>query len=101
MKLKSDELKEQIAALEKELKKAKDQERKLSSGSPVAVADFMHEKMCHHNHVDGCGWDYESWDRPGSTRQSWMDKATTLLANAKQEGITPSQVVLMIKWLHP
>lgn len=62
---KSEELKTQIAKLQSELKKAQKEEQELESGSPVAIATLMHSKLCHWNHVDGCSWEYESWETPG------------------------------------
>jgi len=26
------------------------------------LATLIHDKTCHWNHTDGCGWMYEKWD---------------------------------------
>jgi hypothetical protein len=99
-KMKSEAIKEQIDKLQKDLKETQDYEQKLSSGSPVAIATYMHEVMCQNNHVDGCSWGYETWDCTNGDRARWLKRAKKLLANAAEEGITPSQVVLMVKWVN-
>lgn len=41
------------------------------------LADLLHEKTCHSNHADGCGWHYEGYDRyiqKGSTRSRYYNK---------------------------
>ena len=39
------------------------------------LADAMHSIRCHWNHTDMCGYDYESWEKPGSTRERWLKRA--------------------------
>ncbi len=38
---------------------------------------WFHNKTCHDNHIDMCGYDYEDWDT-GSypTKYRWMERAT-------------------------
>lgn len=43
------------------------------------LAGLIHKKRCHWNHMDQCGWDYESWDKPGSTRDRYLGLANTVL----------------------
>lgn len=31
------------------------------------IADLIHDKNCHWNHTDGCGYFYDSWNDPGSS----------------------------------
>jgi hypothetical protein len=99
MKMKSETLKEKIAQLQSELKEAQKEEQQLASGSPVAIANLLHEKMCHHNHIDGCSWGYETWDMPKGTRADYVKRARKLLANCKAEGIHASQLVAIIEWI--
>jgi hypothetical protein len=96
----SDEIKEQIAELQSKLKAAQKAEQELESGSPVAIANLLHSTLCIHNHIDGCSWEYETWENPGSTKLDWRHKAEKLLANCKREGITVKQLVKMIGWIH-
>ena len=46
------------------------------------LATLLHDKQCHHNHDDGCGWYYESWDmqiRGFSVRKQYLEKAQAIL----------------------
>lgn len=92
--MKSTQIKAKIKALEKELAEVQEYEQKLESGSPVALAELLHSKKCHWNHTDGCGWEYESWERPGHARNEYLAQAEKLLADAKAEGIS---VKILIK----
>lgn len=42
------------------------------------LATALHKLVCHHNHVDGCGWEYGSWDNPLADQQSYYDWAMRL-----------------------
>jgi hypothetical protein len=64
--------------------------RKIVEGLTEAqqLATVLHAKQCHHNHIDGCGWYYESWTKDvpanrGGTRQRWVEKAEKLLSTGK------------------
>lgn len=96
----SDEIKKQIAELQERLKAAQKAEQELESGSPVAIATLLHSTLCIHNHIDGCSWDYEAWENPGTTKLEWKRKAEMLLRNCKKEGITVIQLIKMIGWIH-
>ena len=39
------------------------------------VAELLHEKRCRPCSEDQCGWCYESWAKPGSTRRRWEERA--------------------------
>lgn len=43
-----------------------------------ALAEIWHEKHCHMNHTDMCGWGYESWTKPGWTRNRYLDAVRRL-----------------------
>lgn len=43
------------------------------------LADLIHEKTCHSNHIDQCGYEYESWTSPGYSRQSYLRKSVSML----------------------
>jgi|TARA_R110000824_G_scaffold105368_8_gene249347 hypothetical protein len=60
---------------------------KKNSESPkeYRLAEMIHSKMCHWNHIDGCGWHYESWDNIGDSRQRYIDKANFILAQVQFE----------------
>ena len=37
------------------------------------LAEAFHSTLCRWNHVDGCGWFYESWNDPGYSRNKYLD----------------------------
>ena len=45
------------------------------------VAEFLHKKFCKHNHTDGCGWHYKTWeDTPLEfSRKEYLARAKLLL----------------------
>jgi hypothetical protein len=56
------------------------------------IAELLHTKLCTSNHDDRCGWDYESWERPGYSRSEYLKKATKILGK-----VTFSQAKDVIK----
>lgn len=46
------------------------------------LATRLHERFCHTNHEDGCGWDWEGnkWD--GYAHKEWLKKADSFLEAA-------------------
>jgi len=65
--------------------KVKDQENKIAEFKLMSddkkLAEVLHEKQCHMNHTDGCGWHYESWSNLGtySSRLRYLEKAREIL----------------------
>ena len=46
------------------------------AGDPdVGLAELIHDITCRENHTDGCGWHYESWERPGTVRLEYLVRA--------------------------
>lgn len=45
------------------------------------VAELLHRVKCNLNHIDGCGWEYESWLKPGFAHKRWAEEAERLLHN--------------------
>lgn len=43
------------------------------------LADHLHNECCKWNHIDGCSWEYESWESPGNARNIWLKKARKIL----------------------
>lgn len=95
---KAKRIQDQIDALQIELKDAMEYEKRLESGSPIAIAELLHTRQCHANHIDMCGWEYETWEKPGYSRTEYFKKAEKLLANARGEGIEPQQLIRIISW---
>lgn len=50
------------------------EERKLQ-----VLCDEVHGLLCHWNHTDGCGYYYESWDRPGHAKNEEMKRVQRLM----------------------
>lgn len=68
-------LKEQQAALEKKIEEIESLE------DEYQLADFLHSKLCKHNHTDGCGYHYKKWsDTPLEySRKEYLAKAIKLM----------------------
>lgn len=49
-------LREQIAELQAE------ETQYMALSEEQQLAEFLHKKLCYGNHIDGCGWEYESWN---------------------------------------
>lgn len=64
-----------IAALEVEKKKLEKIEQQ--EVPEQALAELLHEKLCHQNHTDCCSWEYEDWS--GTTRQRYLTRCRKLL----------------------
>lgn len=43
------------------------------------LANLIHKKQCHFNHIDVCGWEHETWDNPGYSRSEYLKKAESIL----------------------
>jgi hypothetical protein len=57
----------------------------------MELAELLHNITCSANHTDGCGWLYESWEKPGSARLRYQERAQLLI---KLCGLRASQIVL-------
>ena len=64
-------------------KKIEELEKCVSVKTPHDLADLLHEKMCHYNHADGCGWHYEMknghHDWSGNAHHEYLKKAQRML----------------------
>ena len=80
---KIEDLKKQIKNLEEKKQREIDEKAK---SLPMFLARKLHEKCCHHNHIDGCGWFYEeeSKDYTGFAHQMWLERANAILAITKE-----------------
>lgn len=70
---KIEELEKELSDLKKELDEYNNlrEDRKL--------AEHIHSRFCHSSHEDYCSWFYESWEKPGYTRNSYLEKAQNVL----------------------
>lgn len=47
------------------------------------LATILHKGMCHRNHTDECGWEYDRWSIDGrdtGIRKEYLEKAERVLA---------------------
>ena len=59
---------DRIKELEEEIKKLQEADAKFLALTPEQqLAITLHKMLCHHNHVDGCGWEYEYNSQTKST----------------------------------
>lgn len=65
-----------------------------SSKEEHELATAIHGKTCHWNHIDQCGWEYDSWDQPrkSDTKSNYLKKAQTILST----GVTFDQAMKVI-----
>lgn len=65
--------------------------REIKDQDRFDLADRLHDIKCHANHIDGCGYEYSSWDKPNSPafsyRKRWLDIADTMLTEYDFEDI--------------
>ena len=83
-----DEMLEKIRELEREKSKIQKEINRLHSLRPeIRLAEWLHEKLCIQNHTDGCGFWYESWEKPTYSRVEWFRKAVSMLRVSDEETI--------------
>jgi len=80
---KMDKLQQEIEEKRSQLQKLQDEQKNIQlSGPEYVLAVELHEKLCHWNHADGCGWYYEIHDGVhdwnGSAHKSYLRKAQTI-----------------------
>lgn len=69
-----------IEDLQKQIEKLKEEKSSLEAmPDEQRLAEALHKKLCHLNHTDCCGWDYESWNNIGFSRNIYLQKAKTVL----------------------
>ena len=87
---------QEIASLQEKLNIAKKIHKELEQlPENKRLADLLHKKTCHHNHIDMCDYFYGNWDenplRYG--RQEFLNKANAILSS----GVTFYQAEAVIK----
>ena len=75
---------EEIREKEKELAILKEKQNKHSElPEAYKLAEVLHSKLCHWNHIDGCGWDYENWDNvkggDSGSRGRYLEKSINII----------------------
>lgn len=95
-------LQEQILKQRRELQELEEKLELAKQEDPVlAFARDLHDMTCHHNHIDGCGWHYESRngqeDWNGHAHGQYLTKARNLIAMCKQHKITTDAALEIYK----
>jgi len=74
--------KERISELKKELEELEKKELAYKElPDAYKLADAIHSHTCRFNHIDQCGYEYQSWDteRGIAARSSYVQKANQML----------------------
>jgi len=83
-----DQLNAEKEKLEAELSKL----REKTTQPMIVLADELHGLLCHNNHTDGCGWEYDNtpnhYFRKGSSRRYHYQMAELLCSRAN---LTPEE----------
>lgn len=92
------ELKRKIKSHSDELQKLQAQlEETVNEPLEYSVAKFLHGSMCHHNHIDDCGWYYEivndnhNWDC--SQHKVYLNTSRKLLKYCESKEIDINDVI--------
>lgn len=98
--LSPDQIKEKIAQRQRELEELEQQLKEATTQKPeYRIATQLHGLLCTANHIDQCGWDYET-DWKGCTRQRYLDKARALIRESDKLGVdadTALQIFTLVK----
>lgn len=74
----------EILEVENRLNLLKEEKKRIENMDPdKRLAEVMHNKFCHSNHIDGCSWEYfdsskHAWESD-YTRNDYLQKARKLL----------------------
>lgn len=96
---------EQIKKLEEEIAKLKKQDADFAALIPEhQVANTLHKMLCHHNHTDGCSWEYECWegtdksiDWNGHAHSRYLTKARNVLDFCKWNKVAPEKAIGLLE----
>lgn len=86
---------DQLEAQDKAFSALKDNEK---------LAIQLHGMLCHSNHIDGCGWDYEMLtgnidDWSGGAHGRYLGKANNIINACDHRDINPRSILAMVKIL--
>jgi hypothetical protein len=72
-------------------------EYEIQTNPEILIAEELHRIKCRDNHIDGCGWDYESWENPGYDRNRYLEKAQELMN--KDVHTSPKQIIKVLRMI--
>ena len=93
-----EELEREIREKKKRLEAMREEEPRLQRYGPeYTLAVALHQKFCHWNHIDVCGWRYEIknsiHDWTGSSHKMYLEKAQKVLNEVNLDVETILKVV--------
>jgi hypothetical protein len=96
------DLDKEILALQKQIDALEVEKKVLCELTPEKLlAVNLHDTLCHFNHVDGCGWDYEfkgkAHDWKGHVHARYLEKSHKLLRRCIDLDITPTAAISLVK----
>ena len=92
----------EIAAAEKQIRKAKAELNKLATiPEDERLADSLHSMLCSWDHTVDCGWYYEFTNKTpdwnGNEHGRYLTKARLLIGKCKEHGISTSDALSIFK----
>lgn len=88
------DIKKELSKIEEKRNELIKKEKELKISQPeYRLADLLHQKICKQNHCDECSYFYETWEKPGYTKNIYINKASRLL---RQFNITEIQIFLKV-----
>ena len=98
------EIDNRIAKINSELRELKETKRQLAKmKDDQRLAIELHGILCHWNHTDGCGWEYEmdegihQWER--ASHAPYLEKARKLIRFALKNKIKIPDLIKVYKML--
>jgi hypothetical protein len=96
--MRADEIAARRRELQAELVELEAAEKAASKLTPAQrVADVLHAVSCPYNHIDQCGYEYETWDALSSrsSKSRYLGRAEALL-NEAPLGVEPEEWAIRI-----
>lgn len=93
---------ENVSRLERELEEAREALEWAKRQPPEhALAEALHDTLCHWNHTDGCSWGYEgsrdTADWNAHAHRTYLDKARKALVAAEGDAMLVLKVLEAVK----
>lgn len=96
-----------IKELEDEIERLRKADAAFLSQTPEQqLAVTLHSMLCRHNHIDGCGWEYEYNDKERATNwggyahSAYLEKARKITEFCNRLSITPDDVIGLLRMIN-
>lgn len=60
------------------------------------VATVIHMHTCKKNHVDDCGWDWDSWEDPSKDRKYYVARAKETISRCQDLNLNIENTMLLL-----